>query len=140
MIDQTRKGRLPLIPFADMGIGFVFVDDVADGILLAFDKGELGQSYVLAGERGTMRDLVQTTARVAGRREPKRQMPTALIKMSAPLGPVIGPMLGFPPNIREAISASDGVTYWATDDKARRELGFSPRTLEQGLRDTLAAA
>ena len=46
-------------------------------------------------------------------------------------------MIGFPPNLREAISASDGVTYWATDAKARRELGFSPRTLEQGLRDTL---
>ena len=137
LIDQTRKGRLPMIPFADTGIGFVHVDDVADGILLAFDKGKTGESYVLAGERGTMRDLVQTTARVTGRRVPTRQMPTALIKLSAPLGPVIGPALGFPPNLREAISASDGVTYWATDEKARRELGFSPRTLEQGLRDTL---
>ena len=137
LIDQTRRGRLPVIPFADTGIGFVHVDDVAEGILLAFDRGKTGESYVLAGERGTMRDLVQTTARVTGRRVPTRQMPTALIKLSAPLGPLIGPVLGFPPNLREAISASDGVTYWATDDKARRELGFAPRSLEQGLRDTL---
>src|SRR5262249_8719686 len=35
MIDQTRKGRMPLIPFPDMGIGFIHVDDVAAGILLA---------------------------------------------------------------------------------------------------------
>jgi nucleoside-diphosphate-sugar epimerase len=138
MIDQTRKGRLPLIPFAEMGIGFVHVDDVAAGILLAFDKGRLGEAYTLVGERGTMRDLVQTTARVTGRRVPKRSLPTPLIKMSAPLGPVVGPLLGFPPNLREAISASDGVTYWATDEKARTELGFAPRSLEQGLRDTLA--
>jgi nucleoside-diphosphate-sugar epimerase len=82
---------------------------------------------------------VQTTARVAGRHEPKRSMPTAVMRLSAPLGPVVGPLLGFPPNFRELISASDGVTYWASDAKARRELGFAPRALEQGLRDTLAA-
>ena len=47
--------------------------------------------------------------------------------------------LGFPPNFGELISASDGVTYWARHDKAVRELGYSPRPLEQGIRDTLAA-
>jgi nucleoside-diphosphate-sugar epimerase len=138
-IEQTRKGRMPLIPFADMGIGFVHVDDVAEGILRAFDKGAIGQSYCLVGEQGTMRDLVQTTARVVGRREPTRKLPTAVMKLSAPLGPVIGPLMGFPSNFRELISVSDGVTYWASDDKARRELGFKPRSLEQGLRDTLGA-
>jgi nucleoside-diphosphate-sugar epimerase len=33
----------------------------------------------------------------------------------------------------------DGVTYWATDRKAREELGYAPRSLEEGLRETLAA-
>jgi nucleoside-diphosphate-sugar epimerase len=47
--------------------------------------------------------------------------------------------MGFPPNFKELISASDGVTYWAKDDKARRDLGYSPRDLETGLRETLAA-
>ena len=37
------------------------------------------------------------------------------------------------------IKATDNVTYWAKDDKARRELGYSPRPLEQGLRETLEA-
>jgi dihydroflavonol-4-reductase len=138
-LEQVRKGRMPMIPFADMGIGFVHVDDVADGILLAHDRGQVGEAYVLAGTIGTMRDWVQTGARVAGRRVPKAAMPTAIMKLSAPLGPVIGPLLGFPPNFRELISVSDGVTYWATDAKARRELGFAPRELEQGVRDTLAA-
>jgi hypothetical protein len=64
-------------------------------------------------------------------------MPTMLMRISAPFGPVVGPLLGFPPNFRELITVSDGVTYWATDDKARTELGFSPRPLEQGLRELL---
>jgi hypothetical protein len=47
--------------------------------------------------------------------------------------------MGTSPNLRELISASDGVTYWARDDKARRELGYAPRPLADGLRDTFAA-
>jgi nucleoside-diphosphate-sugar epimerase len=138
-IEMTRKGRMPMIPFADMRMSFVYVDDVADGIILAFEKGQIGESYNLAGARATMRDLVQTTARLTGRREPKREMPTAIMRASAPLGPVVGPLLGFPPNFRELISVSDGVSYWMTDEKARTQLGFAPRGLEQGLRETLSA-
>jgi dihydroflavonol-4-reductase len=138
VVNQFLAGRMPLLAFPEAGFNFVHRDDVADGILLALDKGEPGEQYVLGGQIGTMRDLVQTAARVAGRKPPRRNLPTGVLKVSAPLGPVIGPLMGFPPNFRELISTSDGVTYWAKDDKARRELGYSPRPLEQGLRDTLA--
>jgi nucleoside-diphosphate-sugar epimerase len=52
---------------------------------------------------------------------------------------VAGPALGLPPNIPELIAVSDGVSYWMSDEKARQELGFAPRSLEDGLRETLAA-
>ena len=139
LIGQVSRGRMPLIPFAGMGIGLSHVEDIATGILLAFDRGTIGESYVLSGELVRMRELVQTVARAAGRRPPKLALPTAVMKLSAPLMPLIGPMLGLPPNMRETISASDGVTYWATDGKARREFGYTTRALEQGLRETLAA-
>ncbi len=61
------------------------------------------------------------------------------MKVSAPLGPVVGPLMGFPPNFGEAIKSSDGVTYWAKHDKAMRELGYSPRDLKTGLKQTLDA-
>jgi nucleoside-diphosphate-sugar epimerase len=38
------------------------------------------------------------------------------------------------------IRSADGVTFWATDQKARRELGYAPRDLETGIRQTLAEA
>jgi nucleoside-diphosphate-sugar epimerase len=139
MMDQFIKGRLPLIPFPELGINFVHVDDVADGVLLALDKGKTGEQYILGGQIGTNRDLFETLAKVSGRKTPKRALPTALIRASAPIGPVIGPLLGFPPNMREVLTTSDGVTYWAKHDKAVRELGYSPRNLEQGLKDTLEA-
>ena len=47
--------------------------------------------------------------------------------------------MGQPPNLRELISSADGVTFWAKHDKAMAELDYSPRKLEQGLRDTLTA-
>ena len=137
VIAQTRTGKLKAIPFAGMGLNLIHVDDAAQGILLALDKGQVGESYVLGGQIATMRDLVETVARVEGAKPPKRELPSGIIKLAAPAGPVLGKAMGFPPNFRELISASDGVTYWARDDKARRELGYSPRDLETGLRDTL---
>src|SRR5439155_13223188 len=139
VIDQTSTGKLKALPFGGLGLNLVYVDDVAEGILLAHDKGQVGQSYVLGGEIATMRDLVQKTADIAGRKPPKRELPSGVIKLAAPAGPVVGKIMGFPPNFRELISASDGVTYWAKDDKARAQLGYSPRDLETGLRQTLDA-
>jgi nucleoside-diphosphate-sugar epimerase len=140
MIDQVHTGKLFAVPFPDMGLNLVHVDDVAEGCLLAHDKGEIGQSYVLGGEISTMRGLVEKVAAIEGKKAPKRTMPTALIKAVAPAGPVLGKIMGFPPNFKELVSTSDGVTYWAKDDKARQRLGYTPRDLDTGLRQTLAAS
>jgi hypothetical protein len=48
-------------------------------------------------------------------------------------------MLGLGPNLRELISAADGVTYWASHGKAARELGYAPRDLGTGIRETIEA-
>ena len=44
-ISDFVAGRMPLLPFPDLGMNMVHVDDVADGILLALDKGVAGQAY-----------------------------------------------------------------------------------------------
>jgi len=139
-IDQTRTGKLRAKAFPQLGFNLVYIDDVADGILLVLDKGKVGESYVLGGQIARMDDLITKTAELSGRKAPKATLPPALMKLSAPLGPVVGPIMGFPPNFGEAIRSSDGVTYWAKHDKAMRELGYSPRDLETGLRQTLDAA
>jgi dihydroflavonol-4-reductase len=139
-IDQARKGKMFLVPFPGLGLNLVHVDDVAEGILLAHDRGQIGRSYVLGGELTTMGDVVKRAAEKSGRRAPTRALPVTMMKLSRPLGPILGPVMGFPPNFGEAIKASDGVTYWAKDDKARSELGYSPRDFDTGLDQTLAAA
>jgi dihydroflavonol-4-reductase len=138
-IDQFLAGRMPLIPFPDLGFNMVHVDDVATGVLLALDKGRIGEAYVLGGQITTMREAMETLARVAGKKAPKRALPTPMLKAMTPIGPVVGKLMNQPPNLAELISSADGVTYWAKHDKAIEQLDYSPRGLEQGLRDTLEA-
>jgi nucleoside-diphosphate-sugar epimerase len=138
-IDQTRNGKLRMLMFPDLGFNLVHVDDVAQGILLAHDRGEVGECYVLGGEIATMRKLIEKVAELSGRKAPTRTLPPAAMKLAIPIGPVVGKIMGFPPNLAELIRTSDGVTYWASHDKAREKLGYSPRDLETGLRETLAS-
>jgi dihydroflavonol-4-reductase len=138
-INQFLAGKMPAIAFPELGLNMVHVEDVADGILLALDRGEVGESYVLGGEITTMRGVIEAVGRVAGRTAPKRAVPTGVLKALTPVGGLVGRMMGQPPNLRELISSADDVTFWAKHDKAMSELGYSPRGLEQGIREMLAA-
>jgi nucleoside-diphosphate-sugar epimerase len=139
LLEQFFAGRLPLMPFPELGICLTHVEDIAAGILLALDKGKLGETYVLSGPVTTMRDAIETVAGLSGRKAPKHALPTALVKALIPVGPLVGKVMGQPPNLRELISSADGVTFWASHEKASRELGYAPRGMEEGLRQTLEA-
>jgi nucleoside-diphosphate-sugar epimerase len=134
----AQRGKLRYVAFGGVGFTAVHVDDVAAGLLLVLDRGRLGESYVLGGEPTTMKQAVAIAAQTAGKKPPKLAIPTAMIRLLAPIGRVIGPLLGQPPNVRELVRASDRVTYWATHAKAEQELGYAPRDLETGLRETAA--
>ena len=140
MIDQTRTGKLKLRMFPDAGFNFAYVEDIAQGILLAHDKGRIGESYNLGGPQSTMGELVDKTAVLSGRKPPRVTMPPTLMKLAIPIGPVVGKLMGFPPNLGELIRTSDDVTFWMTDEKARRELGYQARDLDTGLKQTLGVA
>ena len=137
MIDQASTGKMPAKAFPELGLNMVHVDDVADGIMLAYDKGKPGESYVLGGEITTQGDLIDRAAAIGGKKPPRMTVPPVLLKAMIPVGRWIGPPMGLPPNFREMISAAHNVTYWAKDDKARQELGYQPRDLDTGLRETI---
>jgi nucleoside-diphosphate-sugar epimerase len=139
LIGRIRMGRIPARVFPETGFVWAHVEDVAEGILLAHDKGRIGESYVLGGQLGTIGDMIDTVARASGRKPPRVTLPGWAVRMGIPFGPLVGRMMGVGPNLRESIRAADGATYWATDEKARRELGYAPRDLETGIRGTLAA-
>jgi dihydroflavonol-4-reductase len=137
LLEQFFAGRMPLLPFPELGICLSYVGDVAAGIILALDRGEVGESYVLSGPVTTVRDAIEVVAGLTDRKAPQHAMPIALMKALTPIGPLVGKMMGQPPNLRELISSADGVTFWASHEKASRELGYAPRGMEEGLRQTL---
>jgi dihydroflavonol-4-reductase len=136
----AARGKLRFLSFPTLGISAVHVDDAVDGIVRVLDRGRPGETYVLGGEWTTMRDAVAAAARAGGQEPPGLVMPTWAITLAAPFGRVLGPLLGQPPHLRELVTASHGVTYWASDAKARQELGYAPRRLEEGVRDLVPAA
>jgi nucleoside-diphosphate-sugar epimerase len=133
-IELARTGKLKVLALAGVGVNAVHVDDVAAGLLLAHDRGRIGESYVLGGQITTLREMLGIVSEQSGHRLPRFELPATLVKLAIPLGPLVGKVMQTGPNLSELISASDGVTYWATDDKARRELGYAPRPLSDGLR------
>ncbi|HEY7737493.1 MAG TPA: NAD-dependent epimerase/dehydratase family protein, partial [Candidatus Limnocylindria bacterium] len=139
ILRQAMAGTLTVLSAADLGGSLVHVDDVAAGILLVHDRGQIGQSYVLGGEITSLRELVRRAAAVAGRQPPQLTAPSWMLRGLAPLGSLLGPVLGGEPNLGETIRASVGVTYWASSEKAKRDLGYAPRDLETGLRTLLAS-
>ena len=139
LLEQFFAGKLPLLPFPELGICMTHVEDIAGGVLLALEKGTVGEAYVISGPATTMRGAIESVARLSGRKPPKRALPTGLMKAMIPIGPLVGKVMGQPPNLRELISSADGVTFWASYEKAQRQLGYSPRGMEEGLRQTLEA-
>jgi dihydroflavonol-4-reductase len=135
-IEMAYKGKLGFAALTSLGLSWVHVHDLADGIVAALDRGRIGESYALAGDPHTLGESISIAARLGGRKPPRITIPTRVLRLIAPLNDRLGGLPGLPANLHETISASDGVTYWASHDKAAAELGFAPRGLEQGIVDT----
>jgi dihydroflavonol-4-reductase len=134
-LERANAGKLPYRVLDGVGVGLVHIDDLAAGIVAALDRGEVGRSYVLSGPTTTLAEAIDVAATIGGRKPPGLRLPTALLRAMAPAAALVGQ-----PNIRELISTSSGVTYWATAARAEAELGFKARPIEDGFRDTFAGA
>jgi nucleoside-diphosphate-sugar epimerase len=132
-LQRASLGRLRATALDEVGLGFVHVDDEARGIAVALDAGRAGESYVLSGPTMRLADAIAIAAAVNGHKPPRLRIPTAFLRVLAPAVTLVGAT-----NLRELVSAGAGVTHWASSAKAERELGFRPRGVEQGLRDTFA--
>jgi dihydroflavonol-4-reductase len=139
LIARAATGRLAARFLDDTGITVVYLDDAAGGIASVHERGALGESYVIGGQPTSLGDVIDIAARVGGRTPPRLSIPTRMLRLAVPFGPVIGRVMHQPPNLGEMITASDGVTYWASDAKARRDLGYAPRDLETAVRLTVGA-
>lgn len=128
------QGRLPMLP-DQAGICWAHVDDIAQGHILAMEKGAAGETYIIAGEPHTYPDAFQLASHITG-----RKMPTIVShRVFKVLAALVKPFDAFLPELytSEALHVFAGVTYWGDNSKARRFLGYKPRPLSEGLESTL---
>ena len=135
LLDAAR-GRIPA--FVDTGLNFVHVDDVAAGHLLAFEKGRIGERYILGGENLTLRQLLETIAELAGRKAPRLRLPRAPLMPLAFAAERFAHLTG-----KEPLLTLDGLRMsryrmFFTSAKAERDLGYRSRPYREGVVDALS--
>jgi nucleoside-diphosphate-sugar epimerase len=114
------------------------VDDIARGHVLAMEKGRTGESYILAGPHHDFIQVFEQAAKITGIAAPRLHPGPQTMRFLADVMAVIGVAVDLPPDLHpESLRVIAGVTYGGNDAKARRELGYAPRPLAEGLRTTL---
>ncbi len=105
---------------------------------LAMERGRLGESYIVAGPVHTFSEVFELAERLTGIPAPRIHPGPGTLKALAACMSLLGAFLALPPTYAaESLRVTAGTTYIGDDRKARRELGFAPRSLEEGLRETL---
>ena len=133
---EAARGRIPA--FVDTGLNLVHVDDVAEGHLLAFEHGRIGERYILGGDNLSLREMLAEIARLVDRKPPRLQLPPRALLPVAFLAEAIA-RLGIG---GEPLVTADGVRMarkpmYFTSAKAERELGYRSRPAAEGLRDAI---
>jgi dihydroflavonol-4-reductase len=118
------KGGMPA--YIDTGLNVVDAGDVAQGHLLACERGHNGERYILGSENLTLAEIFERLERASGVRAPARRIPYALAYAAGAVSTGWAGITG-----REPRAPLDGVRMarkkmWVTHAKAARELGFAP--------------
>jgi nucleoside-diphosphate-sugar epimerase len=134
---QYLQRKLPMIPKRS-AFCWAHVDDIARGHILAMEKGKAGESYIIAGPPATLEEALNLAEQITGVPAPRLQAAPGLMKAMAGVMGVVEKIVPVPDDYRaEYLRISAGVTYLGDNARARRELGYTPRPLKEGLSETL---
>jgi dihydroflavonol-4-reductase len=136
MIVEAASGRMPA--YVDTGLNVVHVDDVAEGHLLAFEAGVVGQRYILGGWNMSLREILVAIAAISGGKPPRVKIPHNAILPFAYLAEAWARLRGG----SEPFATVDGLRMakkkmFFSHAKAGRELGHSPRPAQVALSDAV---
>jgi nucleoside-diphosphate-sugar epimerase len=136
-IFRSYLHRIPVMLGAKSGGTFAHVDDIAEGHVLAMERGRSGQSYIIAGPWMTYRQVFEVCESIAGIPATKLWAPGWTASLGSKLMGLVEPLGLKTLYSAETLATLADYTYWASADKAGRELGWSPRPVEEAFRDVL---
>lgn len=135
IVDFLRR-KMPA--YLDTGLNIVDVRDVARGHLLACEKGRIGERYILGGENLTLKQIFAELSRHSGVPAPSVRIPYGVAWTAAAIGGVISKWTGAPPRAPMEGVRMAKKKMWVTHAKAENELGYSPGSAADALRNAVA--
>lgn len=129
------KGKMPLLPPG--GLAVVLASDVARGHILAAEQAEVGSRFILSERYLTLEELAAAVLAAVGKTRVPPTLSLSMARLAAPLTELIGRLRGDPPLLPRG--QLQYLQWGARPDagRARRELGWEPTPLEDGIVQTL---
>jgi len=124
IVADFLAGAMPA--FIDTGLNVLDARDCARGHLLAFDRGRVGERYILGSENLTLAQILQKLAEITGRKAPAMEIPYALAYSAGIFTTAWARVTGQPPRVPIEGVRMAKKKMWVSHEKARRELGFHP--------------
>jgi len=136
IIVEAAAGRMPA--FVDTGLNLVHVDDVAEGHLLALEKGRIGENYILGGADVMLQTMLGDIAALSGRKAPTVKLPRGPLFPLAWGAEMAARITGREPFLTADALRMSRYRMFFSSAKAARELGYRARPYREGLADALA--
>jgi dihydroflavonol-4-reductase len=136
MILDAARGRIPA--YVDTGLNVVHVDDVAEGHVLALERGVVGERYILGSENLMLGQLLALVAHSVGRRPPTIKLPMGLVYPIAVGAEVVAKLTGIEPMVTRDHAKMARKRMFFSSAKAQRELGYAPRPARAAIEDAVA--
>ncbi|HEY6099118.1 MAG TPA: NAD-dependent epimerase/dehydratase family protein, partial [Anaeromyxobacter sp.] len=136
MIVDFLGGRMPA--YVDTGLNLVDVRDVAEGHLLAAERGTVGERYILGNRNMTLKEILDALAAISGRRPPRVRLPH-WVPLAAAVGDLaLSRLSGREPSIPlEGVRLSRHRMFFDAS-RAVRELGFPQSDVAHALARAVA--
>jgi dihydroflavonol-4-reductase len=123
--------------YVDGAYDFVDVRDVVDGLIAAAEHGKRGESYILSGQKITVRYLLETVREITGKHFFQMKIPFDLAKFAAIFTPMYYRFANetprFTPYSLDVLQSNSNISH----AKATRELGYKPRPIFDSIRDAV---
>jgi len=136
IIIEAAAGRMPA--YVDTGLNFVHVDDVAAGHIAAWQKGRIGERYILGGQNVLLGDMLRDIAQRVGRKPPRVRLPRRLIFPIAYAAEAIAHFTGREPFVTTVGLKLAKDRMFFSSAKAERELDYRPRPYGEAVAEAIA--
>jgi dihydroflavonol-4-reductase len=135
MIADAAAGRMPA--YLETGLNVVHVDDVAEGHMLALERGRAGERYILGSENLTLKALLGVVDGVTGRTQRRVKLSPGVLWPVALACEGLA-RFGVEPLVTRDHLRMSAKTMFFSHAKAARELGYAPRPAVEAVRDAVA--